>query len=78
MEKEIAASNQLKEKELKELYNQLAKQNDETFLRDFFETTKDERVNQMKERLKNWNGANDSFDGFWEQVKKNILTKQEN
>jgi hypothetical protein len=78
MEKEIAASNQLKEKELKELYNQLAKENDEAFLRHFFETTKEERANQVKERLKNWNGANDSFDGFWEQVKKNILTKQEN
>ena len=36
MEKEIAQSNQVKEKELKELYNQLAKENDETFIKEFF------------------------------------------
>jgi hypothetical protein len=78
MEKEVAASNQLKEKELKELYNQLAKENDEAFLREFFAATKGDRENQMKERLKKWNASNDSFDGFWDSVKRNILTKQEN
>jgi len=77
MEREIAASNQLKEKELKELYNQLAKENDETFLKHFFEQTREESNQQKKERLKKRNGLNDSFDGFWDDVKRNILTKQE-
>lgn len=78
MELEVASNNQLKEKDLKELYNQLAKENDENFLRHFFATTKDEREQQMKEKLEKWSASNESFDGFWEKVKKEILTKQEN
>ena len=79
LEKEIAQSNQLKEKDLKELYNQLAKENDESFLRHFFETTASERQDKMKSRLSKWTGnKSDTFDGFWEQMKKDFLTKQEN
>jgi hypothetical protein len=79
MEKEIAQSNQLKERDLKELYNQLAKENDEAFLRHFFEQTKEDREKQMREKLTKWNAnSSGSFDGFWEQVKQDILTKQEN
>jgi hypothetical protein len=79
MEKEIAQSNQLKEKDLKELYNQLAKENDEVFLRQLFASTEDERKEKMKSRLAKWSTANDeSFDGFWERLKKDMLTKQEN
>lgn len=77
MEMEIAANNQLKEKDLKELYNQLAKENDETFLRHFFETTRAEREQQMKSQLEKWSSSNESFDGFWAKVKRDILTKQE-
>ncbi|WP_207492649.1 DUF4407 domain-containing protein [Aridibaculum aurantiacum] len=77
MEKEIATTNQLKEKDLKELYNQLAKENDENFLRHFFETSRPEREEQLKERLKNWTSTTQSFDGFWESMKKDIMTKQE-
>jgi spore cortex formation protein SpoVR/YcgB (stage V sporulation) len=36
MEKEVAEANQQKEKGLKELYNALAKEKDETFIREFF------------------------------------------
>jgi hypothetical protein len=79
MEKEIAQSNQVKEKDLKELYNQLAKENDEAFLRQLFASTEDERKEKMKSRLAKWSTANDeSFDGFWERLKKDMLTKQEN
>jgi hypothetical protein len=79
MEKEIAISNHLKEKDLKELYNQLAKENDEAFLRNFFEMSKGERQDKMKHRLEKWSGnKDDTFDGFWEQMKKEMLTKQEN
>jgi hypothetical protein len=79
MEKEIATSNHLKEKDLKELYNQLAKENDEAFLRQFFESSKEERQGRMKNRLQKWTGSkDDTFDGFWEQMKKDMLTKQEN
>lgn len=77
LEKEITNSNHRKEMELKELYNQLAKENDENFIRHFFETTKPERERKMKERLSGWNAGDDSFDGFWEKIKQDILTKQE-
>jgi hypothetical protein len=79
MEKEIAQSNQQKEKDLKELYNQLAKENDETFLRQLFASTEIERNEKMKTRLAKWTANNDeTFDGFWERMKKDMLTKQEN
>ena len=79
MEKEIAHSNQSKEKDLKELYNQLAKENDETFLRQLFASTEKERREKMRSRLESWtNNNNESFDGFWEKLKKDMLTKQEN
>ncbi len=78
MELEMATSNQLKEKELKELYNQLAKENDEAFLRHFFATTKDEREKMMRAKLGQWTESAESFDSFWEKIKQDILTKQEN
>ncbi len=79
LEKEIAQSNHLKERDLKELYNQLAKENDESFLRQFFESSKAERNNKMHKSLQKWTESeDDSFDGFWENMKKSILTKQEN
>ncbi len=79
MEKEVAESNQLKERELKELYNRLAQQNDITFIEDFFASSKAERNAKMKSRLAKWTEDHDeSFDGFWEDFKKDMLTKQEN
>ncbi len=78
LEKEIALSNHLNERDLKELYNQLAKENDEAFLHHFFEKTKDEREQKMKTHLEGWTGSTDTFDGFWESMKKNVMTKQEN
>jgi hypothetical protein len=79
MEKDIAQSNQLKEKELKELYNQLAKENDEAFLRQLFASSEAERKEKMRARLSRWStNSDESFDGFWERLKKDMLTKQEN
>ncbi len=79
LEKEIAQSNHLKEKELKELYNQLARENDEVFLRQLFASTEAERKEKMKTRLASWTANNEeSFDNFWLRVKKDMLTKQEN
>jgi hypothetical protein len=78
LEKEIAQSNHIKERDLKELYNRLASENDEIFLRQFFEQTKGERELRMKTQLAEWSNSNDSFDGFWERMKKDVMTKQEN
>jgi hypothetical protein len=79
MEKEVAEGNQLKEKQLKELYNRLAQENDTTFIEQFFASSKADRNEKMKSQLANWSkGDDESFDGFWERLKKDMLTKQEN
>ena len=79
MEKAIAQSNTQKEQALKELYNQTAFEQDSEFIRHFFEEAKTQRRQKMQGQFNAW-AANEShgFDGFWEKVKKDILTKQEN
>lgn len=79
LEKEIAQQNINKEKELKELYNSLANQNDKEAITSFFLLTKEDRNEKMKSFSKNWK-ENDqqTFDGLWQKMKKDILTKQEN
>ena len=78
MEKEITQSNITKEKELKELYNSLAHQNDKDAITNFFDFTKEDRNQKIKSFSKEWKeGTSQSFDGLWETMKKNILTRQE-
>lgn len=79
MEKDISESNTHREKELKETYNQLAFEQDKEFMHDFFEEAKESRKNKMKEELKHWKQYNNrSFDKVWQQLKKDVLTRQEN
>ncbi|MEO6734474.1 MAG: DUF4407 domain-containing protein [Ferruginibacter sp.] len=79
MEKEIAHSNIRKEQELKELYNSLAQQNDSDAIAAFFNLTQESRSEKMKDFTKKWKEENhQTFDGLWERMKKEILTKQEN
>lgn len=79
MEKETGRNNQIKETELKELYNKLAKENDAQFIQQFFNTTEARRKEKMKEKLDQWQQQEEiSFDGFWETLKRQMLTKQEN
>jgi hypothetical protein len=41
--------------------------------------TREDRHDKIKALSKKWKEENhQSFDGFWERVKKDILTKQEN
>ena len=79
MEIEIANSNIRKEQELKEMYNQLAFENDAEAIRYFFSITKDDRNEKMKAFSKKWKAENhQTFDGLWEKMKREILSKQEN
>lgn len=79
MEKEIAARNTRKETDLKELYNQLAFNQDSEFIKEFFEQAKHERKEKMLEKLNRWKKSEDkSFDSVWANLKKDFLTKQEN
>ncbi len=79
MEIEIAHSNVRKEKQLKELYNQMAHEYDGEAITAFFRLTKDDRAEKIKDFSKKWKEENhQTFDGLWEKMKKEILTKQEN
>lgn len=79
MEIEIARSNIRKEQQLKELYNQMAHEYDGEAIKAFFRLTNDDRTEKIKSFSKKWKEENhQTFDGFWEKMKKEILTKQEN
>jgi len=79
LEIEIANSNILKEQHLKELYNQMAFDNDSEAITAFFSLTKQDRYDKIQSFSKKWKEDNNqSFDGFWERMKRDVLTKQEN
>ena len=79
MEIEIAHSNIRKEKQLKELYNQMAHEYDGEAITAFFRLTKEDRAEKIKTFSAKWKEENhQTFDGLWEKMKKEILTKQEN
>ncbi len=79
MEIDIAHSNIRKEQQLKEIYNQLAFENDTEAIKAFFTLTKDDRNEKIKTFSKKWKEENpQTFDDLWEKMKKEILTKQEN
>ncbi|MBK8610573.1 MAG: DUF4407 domain-containing protein [Chitinophagaceae bacterium] len=79
MEIDIAHSNMRKEQQLKEIYNQLAFENDSDAIAAFFSLTREDRRDKINGFSKKWKDDNhQTFDGFWEKMKKEILTKQEN
>ncbi len=79
LEKEMAGSNIKREQELKELYNTIALQTDKETISAFFTLTKADREAKMKGFSSKWKEQNhETFDGLWEKMKKEILTKQEN
>lgn len=79
MEIEIARSNIRKEQQLKELYNQMAHEYDGEAIKTFFRMTNEDRTEKIRAFSKKWKEENhQTFDGFWEKMKKEILTKQEN
>ena len=79
LEVDMANSNIRKEKLLKEMYNQIAFDNDKEAIAAFFEISKDDRNEKIRAFSKRWKDENhETFDGLWEKMKKEILTKQEN
>jgi Domain of unknown function (DUF4407) len=79
MEIEIAHSNIRKERQLKEMYNQMAHEYDGEAISAFFRLTKDDRSEKITAFSKKWKEENhQTFDGLWEKMKKEIFTKQEN
>jgi len=79
LEKEMSHSNIRREQELKELYNNTALQSDKETIAAFFNLTKSDREEKMKTFSSKWKTENhQTFDGLWEKMKKELLTKQEN
>ncbi|MEO6669032.1 MAG: DUF4407 domain-containing protein [Ferruginibacter sp.] len=78
LEIDIARTNFRNEKQLKELYNQTAFENDADAITNFFSLTKEDRNEKIKAFSKKWKEGNSSFDGLWEKIKKEILSRQEN
>ena len=79
MEREVARSNISKEQELNEMYNAMAKSNDEEAITAFFSLTKEDRHEKIKAFSKKWRTENhETFDGLWGKMKREILSKQEN
>jgi hypothetical protein len=79
IEKELNRSNHRRELALKELYNETAFEQDTVFIKDFFAQTEQERKEKMMVDLKTWKEEKTkSFDGLWDDMKRDMLTKQEN
>lgn len=79
MEIDMANINIRKEQQLKEIYNQMAFDSDKEAISSFFSLTRDDRNEKIRAFSKKWKEENhQTFDGFWEKMKKEILTKQEN
>ena len=79
LEIEIARSNIVKEKDLKEMYNTLAKLNDEAAITAFFDLTKNDKSDKIRSFSEKWRNENhQTFDGLWGKMKREILSKQEN
>ena len=78
MEKEIVQKNMAHEQQLKELYNQLAFEQDSGFIRNFFTNSHKERNEKMQTQMNTWKESSEqSFDNMWNGIKKDMLTKQE-
>jgi hypothetical protein len=79
MEKQVTESNIQHEGKLKEIYNRLAFEQDNEFIREFFDEARNERKQKMRARLQRWKETDSgSFDKLWESLKKDVLTRQEN
>jgi hypothetical protein len=79
LEKELNQNNHRRELALKELYNETAFEQDSIFIKDFFDQTENERREKMMTDLKTWKEEKTkSFDGLWDDMKRDMLTKQEN
>ena len=77
MEKEMAQTSINQTKQLKEFYNDLAYQNDVKIMTAFFELTKNDRIEKIKENSQNWSkGNSETFDDLATNMKRNLLTKQ--
>ena len=79
LEKEMTKRNIDRDQELKEYYNEAALTADKTAIDDFFRSNQQRRFEKMNSYANNWSGdKHQSFDGLWQQMKREIMTRWEN
>ncbi len=79
IEKELTRKNHERELALQELYNQTAFEQDTNMIKDFLKESAPDRKEKMNLKMKAWKeSANGKYDELWNEMKSDILTKQEN
>lgn len=79
LEKDMAAFNTQKEKELKELYNRLAFESNSKTIEVFFAQKQEDNRQKITELSHNWKkNEHQEIDSYWERMKKDVLMKMEN
>ncbi len=78
LEKEAAATNADRERELKEFYGSLALRSDRETIEALFGLTAEQRKQKLSQLAAGWKSDQDTFDSLWEKIKKEMLSRQEN
>lgn len=79
LEKEMTKRNIHRDRELKEYFNDAALDADKAAIDDFFSVNRQRRHDKMEEFGSNWRSDKvQSFDGLWQQMKREIMTRWEN
>jgi hypothetical protein len=79
MEKDMSRRNIGREQELKEYFNEAAMTADKEAIDDFFKTSRQYRMEKMDAYSSHWMGdKHQSFDGLWQKMKRDIMTRWEN
>lgn len=79
LEKEMSKRNITRDQELKEYYNDAALAADKMAIDDFFRTSQQRRFEKMNAYSHSWTSdKHQSFDGLWQKMKREIMTRWEN
>jgi hypothetical protein len=79
LEKDMSKRNITRDQELKEYYNDAALAADKTAIDDFFRTSQQRRFEKMDDYSHSWTSdKHQSFDGLWQKMKREIMTRWEN
>ena len=79
LEKEMTRRNISRDRELKEYFNDVALGEDKDAIDHFFAANRERRRQKMEDFGNNWRmDKHQSFDGLWQQMKKDIMTRWEN
>jgi hypothetical protein len=79
LEKDMSKRNITRDQELKEYYNDAALDADKSAIDEFFSSNKIRRSQKMSNYADSWTvDKHQSFDGLWQKMKKEIMTRWEN